>query len=68
MLSPSSAYELAGSAASSFADDGESKCFTDLLNCYQEAAKIADFWYRFAAGLDCELDFIECARIKIIGN
>ena len=26
------------------------------------AAKIDSFWYRWAAGLDCELDFTECVR------
>jgi hypothetical protein len=43
-------------------------CATELANCYQRAANIDSFWYRWAAGLDCELDFVECARIKIIGG
>ena len=43
-------------------------CATELANCYQRAANIDSFWYRWAAGLDCELDFVECARIKIIGT
>jgi hypothetical protein len=42
-------------------------CTTDLLDCYTEAAKIDNFWYRTAAGLDCELDYAECVRVKIIG-
>ena len=43
-------------------------CTTGLADCYQRAANIDSFWYRWAAGLDCELDFVECARIKLIGG
>ena len=46
----------------------EADCFTDLADCYQRAANIESFWYRWAAGLDCELDFIECTRVKLIGS
>jgi hypothetical protein len=42
-------------------------CTTSLADCYQRAANIDSFWYRWAAGLDCELDFVECTRIKLIG-
>ena len=42
-------------------------CATSLADCYVAAAKIDSFWYRWAAGLDCELDFTECVRIKLIG-
>ena len=42
-------------------------CTTDLADCYTRAAKIDSFWYRWAAGLDCELDYAECVRIKLIG-
>lgn len=42
-------------------------CTTDLADCYEAAAKIDSFWYRWAAGLDCELDYAECVRIKLIG-
>ena len=42
-------------------------CTTDLADCYVRAAKIDSFWYRWAAGLDCELDYAECARIKLVG-
>jgi hypothetical protein len=58
------AFALLGSVATSSAEG----CATTLLNCYQEAAKIDSFWYRWAAGIDCELNFIECARVKIIGG
>lgn len=43
-------------------------CSTDLLDCYQQAANIESFWYRWAAGLDCELDFVECTRVKLVGG
>jgi hypothetical protein len=42
-------------------------CSTDLLDCYQSAAAVDSFWYRWAAGLDCELSFVECARIALMG-
>jgi len=44
------------------------RCATDLLDCYGRAAKIDNFWYRTAAGLDCELDFAECVRVKLFGS
>jgi hypothetical protein len=42
-------------------------CASDLLDCYTRAANIDSFWYRTAAGLDCELDFADCARLRLIG-
>jgi hypothetical protein len=42
-------------------------CTTALADCYIAAAKIDSFWYRWAAGLDCELDYTECVRIKLVG-
>lgn len=42
-------------------------CTTSLADCYIAAAKIDSFWYRWAAGLDCELDYVECVREKLIG-
>ena len=44
------------------------RCATDLLDCYGRAARIDSFWYRTAAGLDCELDFTDCVRRKLIGR
>jgi hypothetical protein len=43
-------------------------CATELGHCFERAAQIESFWYRWAAGIDCELDFLECARIKIFGS
>jgi hypothetical protein len=42
-------------------------CFTDLANCYFRAATVDSFWYRWAAGLDCELSFVSCTREQILG-
>ena len=42
-------------------------CTTALADCYVAAAKVDSFWYRWAAGLDCELDYTECVREKLVG-
>jgi hypothetical protein len=43
-------------------------CGGDLLDCYTAAAQIDNFWYRSAAGLDCELQYAGCIRLVLIGN
>jgi hypothetical protein len=43
-------------------------CTTDLLDCYTAAAKIDSFWYRWAGGLDCELNYTDCVRRRVIGR
>lgn len=42
-------------------------CTTDLFDCYQRAARQDSFWYRFAEGLDCELDYAGCVRRRLTG-
>jgi hypothetical protein len=42
-------------------------CFTNLANCYFRAGTIGSFWYRWAAGLDCETTFVGCLRMDIGG-
>ena len=42
-------------------------CFTNLGNCYYRAAVVSGFWYRWAAGLDCELGLIRCVREEASG-
>jgi hypothetical protein len=59
---------LAATSATSRPLYANAGCATGLADCYQRAANIDSFWYRWAAGLDCELDFVECARIKLIGG
>ena len=46
----------------------DARCATGLADCYYSAANVDSFWYRWAAGIDCELNFIECSRIKIMGS
>ncbi len=43
-------------------------CAAALGDCYVAAAKIDNFWYRSAAGLDCELDFADCIRQQLVGD
>ena len=43
-------------------------CADDLGACYYRAAGRSGFWQRFTGGVDCELDFIECARKKVLGR
>jgi hypothetical protein len=45
----------------------DARCASGLLACYQRAANIESFWGRWASGLDCEVDFVECARSLLIG-
>lgn len=56
-------------AASALEPDAEPEgCATSLLGCYEKASKIDNFWYRWAAGIDCELNFTSCARQRILGR
>ena len=41
-------------------------CTTNLLDCYVKAAKIDDFWYRTAAGIDCEIEYAGCVRDALL--
>jgi hypothetical protein len=42
-------------------------CGGDLLDCYTAAAQIDSFWYRTAAGLDCEFAYADCVRQILLG-
>jgi hypothetical protein len=42
-------------------------CTRDLLDCYTRAAKDDNFWYRWADGLDCELQYAGCVRRVLVG-
>lgn len=48
--------------------DALAGCFDQAAACFQRAAARDSFMGRTLAGLDCELDLIECARRKIIGR
>ena len=43
-------------------------CFQDLRTCYYQASAATDWWSVWMTGLDCELDFTDCARRAIIGR
>lgn len=46
----------------------EIACFENLANCYARAAARDGWGERWLAGLDCELEFVDCARRAIIGR
>ena len=42
-------------------------CTTELADCYVRAARVDSFWYRWATGLDCEIDYAGCVRTRLLG-
>lgn len=46
----------------------EAGCFEELSNCMHEAATRDSWFSRWLAGMDCELDFVECTREKLVGG
>jgi len=44
------------------------QCFQRLRVCYFQASLKADIWEMWAAGLDCELELVDCVRRAIIGR
>jgi len=42
-------------------------CTRDFADCATEASNERTFIDRSIAGADCVLDFVECARIKVVG-
>jgi hypothetical protein len=59
---------IAGFAATPRPASAAVACTTDLADCYVAAAKIDSFWYRWAGGLDCELNYTDCVRRRLIGR
>lgn len=43
-------------------------CSSQFWNCAKAAYEIPDFWSWYAAQIDCELDYVECQRIALIGR
>lgn len=56
------AVGLAGLPTNAFAG-----CADDLGACFYKVAGRKGFWKTLTGGIDCELDFIECARKKVLG-
>ena len=54
-------------AASTGTAQAETTCFTDFGHCMERASTVDSFWYRWAAGLDCELQLINCTRQMLVG-
>jgi hypothetical protein len=58
------AFVLAGTRTVS----AQIACFQNLESCYYRAA-LRDTWGdRWLAGLDCELQFVDCTRRALIGR
>jgi hypothetical protein len=68
LLTLSAALTAVPATSFAFSADDEAGCFEQLSNCYYEAARRASWVDRWLAGLDCELDFVECTRIKLVGR
>jgi hypothetical protein len=43
-------------------------CTIELGDCYVRAAKESSLLRMWAAGLDCELDYTDCVRRRLIGR
>ena len=43
-------------------------CSSTFWECAKVAYKDPSFWGWYAAQIDCELDYVECIRISIIGQ
>lgn len=59
---------LAAAAFSVMPSQAFAGCTDDLAACYYRVARRDSFMSRWTGGLDCELDYIECARKKILGR
>jgi hypothetical protein len=46
----------------------EARCFENLRDCYGRAATRDGVWDMWAAGLDCELDLVDCVRRALLGR
>lgn len=44
------------------------RCFQTLRDCYGRAATREGWFDMWLAGMDCELDFVDCARRQIVGS
>jgi hypothetical protein len=58
------AFVLGGTRTAS----AQIECFQNLESCYYRAATRDSWVDRWLAGLDCELQFTDCARRAIIGR
>ncbi len=59
---------IAGAALNAVPAPALAGCTDELAACFYEVAQRDSFMERWTGGLDCELDYIECARRKILGR
>jgi hypothetical protein len=43
-------------------------CFQQLRDCAVRAAAESSYWRAVVATFECELDFLNCVRIEIVGR
>ena len=70
VLGAAAVIVLLGWSAPARADGPEQRfrCVQTLGMCYSWAASQDGFWSRWAVGLDCELQFVDCVRHALIGR
>ena len=56
------------SAFSSAPVSAQSSCFGDMARCFETTVYIESFWYRVWEAFDCELGFITCVRVAVLGR
>jgi len=44
------------------------RCTQTLRECYGQAATRQSVWELWAAGIDCELGYVDCVRRALIGR
>lgn len=44
------------------------ECFTELMHCYNAAARVEGYFDMWMHGLDCELTFVDCTRMAVLGR
>ena len=43
-------------------------CTSQFGDCIIAANKQPNFWSQYSAFIDCELDYVECLRVALIGR
>ncbi len=57
----------ARTASAQTAPNPQDQFMAQLSSCYYWAALQNGFWSMWAAGIDCELQLIECIRLALVG-
>ena len=59
---------VCGPLSSPVSAQSGNRCFADMAACFQSAAYSDSFWLRTWQALDCELEFVRCIRLIILGQ